>query len=139
MTTRSITRTEAIALLRARCLALVDEEHSLCEVAARLHVLCGGFSQWRSDELKARYDWIVRRRPRVTRKELEDLANRWQLARQFVLDTPLSCDTQQQEKLHPVCRGWEGHSDEDLARFCRELTGEDVAVRPAATGSGAAP
>ena len=128
MATRSITRGEAIALLRRKCVALVDAE--LCEVAARLHVLCGGFSQWKFHELKQRYDWIARRRPGVTRKELESLANRWQLARQFVLDEPLSCDVQEREKTHPVCGGWEGHSDEDLARFCQELTGEDVQVRP---------
>ena len=130
MTTRSITPSEAIDLLRAKCVALVDDEHSLCEVAARLHFLCGGFSQWRSDELKQRYDWIARRRPRVTRRELESLANRWQLARQFVLDAPLSCDSQMQERAHPVCRGWAEHSDEDLARFCKELTGEETQVLP---------
>jgi len=130
MATRSITRTEAIELLRKKCVALVDDEHSLCEVAARLHILCGGFSQWRFGELKERYDWIAKRRPRITRRELEGLANRWQLARQFVLDERLSCDSQMQEKAHPVCRGWAEHSDEDLARFCKELTGEEIVVRP---------
>jgi hypothetical protein len=129
MEPRSITRSEAIELLRTRCAALVDDEHSLCEVAARLHFYCGGFSQWPSHELKQRYDWIARRNPHVTRRELESLANRWQLARQFVLDSPLSCDSMAQEKTHPVCRGWAGHSDEDLARFCQELTGEEFVVR----------
>jgi hypothetical protein len=36
------------------------------------------------------------------------------------------------EKLHPVCHGWNEHSDADLARFCRELTGEEVQVVPEA-------
>jgi hypothetical protein len=121
---RTLTRSEAIALLRRKCLALVDEEHSLCQVAARLHILCGGFSQWTAAELRERYDWIVKRRPGLTRAELEDLANRWQLARQFALDEALSCDVQAREKHHPVCHGWDGHPDEDLARFCEELTGE---------------
>jgi hypothetical protein len=129
MAKASITRSEAIALLRTKCVALVDEEHSLCDVAARLHVLCGGFAQWRFHELKERYEWIARRRPGVTRKELESLANRWQLARQFVLDTPLACDCQMQEKTHSVCRGWDEFSDEDLARFCQELTGAETVVR----------
>jgi hypothetical protein len=129
METRTIIRSEAIDLLRKRCVTLVDEEHSLCEVAARLHILCGGFSQWTSRELKQRYDWIARQRPGITRKELESLANRWQLARQFVLDEPLACDAQARNP-HSVCRGWDGFSEEDLARFVRELTGEEVAVRP---------
>ena len=124
MAAKTLTHGEAIALLRRRCLALVDEEHSLCQVAAKLHILCGGFSQWTSAELRERYDWIVKKRPGLTRKELEILANRWQLARQFALEEPLSCDVQARETIHPICHGWEGHSDEDLARFCEELTGE---------------
>lgn len=131
MAEKSLTRNEAIALLRNKCLALVDEEHSLCDVAARLHILCGGFAQWTFHELKGKYDWIARRRPGVTRKELESLANRWQLARQFATGEPLACDSQMREKIHPVCRGWDGFSDEDLARFCLELTGEETEVRPA--------
>ena len=136
MATRSITRAEAIALLRARCLALVDEEHSLCEVASRLHVLCGGFSQWRFHELRERYDWIVRRRPHVTRKELEDLANRWQLARQFVQGTELSCDTQTIE--HHVCQGWDGFTDEQLATQFQRLLGEEVEIAPPVPAGAAA-
>ena len=131
MAKTSITRSEAIARLRNKCVALVDEEHSLCAVAARLHILCGGFAQWSFHELRQKYDWIARRRPGVTRKELESLANRWQLARQFAGDEPLACDSQMREKVHPVCRGWDDFSDEDLARFCQELTGEETVVRPA--------
>jgi hypothetical protein len=130
METRTITRSEAIALLRRKCSALVDDEHSLCHVAARLKILCGGFSQWKFHELKERYGWIARRRPGVTRAELEELANRWQLARQASLGTALSCDTQLQEREHRICKGWEGHSDQDLERFCHELTGEELRVGP---------
>ena len=125
---KTITRNEAIALLRQKCMGLVDEEHSLCQVASQLRILCGGFSQWTSQELKQRYGWIARNRPGITRKELEDLANRWQLARQFVLDQPLSCDVQMQETHHPVCLGWEEHSDADLERFCQELIGQECHV-----------
>lgn len=130
MATKTITRSEAIALLRRKCVALVDEEHSLCQVASRLHILCGGFSQWTWPELKERYAWIVRNRPGIARKELETLANRWQLARQFALDQPLSCDVQQHEREHRICLGWDGHSDADLARFCGELFGEEYSVVP---------
>ena len=121
---KTLTRTQAIALLRTRCLELVDEEHSLCEVASRRHSLCGGFSQWKTGELRKRFDWIVRKRPGIRRRELEDVANRWQLARQFALDEPLACDAQARENHHPICGGWDGFSDEDLARFCAESTGE---------------
>ena len=125
---KTVTREQAIGLLRRRCLALVDDEHSLCEVAARLKIYCGGFSQWTFTELRERYDWIARNRPRITRQELERLANRWQLARQFVNDTELACDYQARETVHPTCRGWDGHTDEELARYVRELCGEEVAI-----------
>ena len=133
---KTLTRNQAVSLLRTRCLELVDEEHSLCEVASRLHILCGGFSQWKTGELRKRFDWIVRKHPGMRRHELEDLANRWQLARQFALDEPLACDAQAREHHHPICQGWEGFTDEDLGRFCAELTGEphQVVADPAPPG-----
>ena len=127
---KTITRSEAIELLRQRCAALVDDENSLCKVAARLRMLCGGFSQWTFGELKQRYDWIVKNRRGITRKELEDLANRWQLARQYVLDKPLACDVQARGEPHRICEGWDGHSEEDLAHFCQVLTGDEYRVIP---------
>ena len=134
---RTITRNEAVELLRHKCAGLVDDEHSLCLVASQLKVLCGGFSQWTSQELKQRYAWIVKNRPGITRAQLEDLANRWQLARQFVRDEELSCDVQGRETEHRICQGWDTFSDEDLARFCHELTGEELLVRPDAAAAGA--
>jgi hypothetical protein len=128
---KRIPRDEMISLLRKRCTSLVDDEHSLCSVASRLHIACGGFSQWKFHELKERYDWIVKRRPGITRAELEDLANRWQLARQTVRETPLPCDTQLLEGQHKTCEGWDHFSDRDLERFWTELTGETVEVAPA--------
>jgi hypothetical protein len=136
---RTLTRTEAIEALRERCIAITDDEHSLCQVAARLHILCEGFSQWKFHELKERYDWIASRRPGITRSELEELANRWHLARQFVKDAPLACDVQPGERQHQICRGWEGHTEEDLVRFHKELLGEDVRVVPDDSSARAAP
>jgi hypothetical protein len=130
MATKTIPRNEALALMRQRCLALVDDEHSLCAVAARLGILCHGFSQWKFHELKERHDWIVRNRPGITRKELEELGNRWQLARQFVLGTELACDTQMREKQHRICCGWDDFSNADLGRCCEELTGVEHEVVP---------
>ena len=127
---RKITRSQAIDDLRESMVALVDDNHCMCDIAAKHHVFCHGFSQWKFGELKERYDWIVKRRPRITRGELEDLANRWQLARQFVLDNNLSCDVQTKEKHHPTCKGWDTFGEGDLARFYAELRGEDVEVAP---------
>ncbi len=132
-------RSEMIALLRKRCLAFVDDEHSLCEVASRLKIACGGFSQWKFHELKERYDWIAKRRPGITRAELEDLANRWQLARQTVHEAPLSCDSQMLEREHKICDGWDTHANEDLQRFWRELSGEEVEVVPDPAAPAAGP
>lgn len=125
---KTLDRNEAVQLLREKCMALVDDDHSICEVAARLKIFCGGFAQWTFAELKDRYDWIVARHPHITRKELEELANRWQLARQFVSGTALACDNQRCESFHRTCRGWDEFSDEDLARFVAELTGDEVSV-----------
>ena len=127
---KTLKRSEAIQVLRNKCVALVDDEHSLCDVASRLHILCGGISQWSFTELKKRHDWIVKNRPGITRKDLEDLANRWQLARQFVGDCSLACDKQMSETQHQVCHGWDEFSEDDLARFVQQLTGDEVRVVP---------
>jgi hypothetical protein len=125
---KTIQRQQALDDLRAKLLSLTDDEHCTCLVAARLHIYCGGFSQWKYQELKERYGWIVKNRAHVSRPELEDLANRWQLARQFVQGTELACDTQTLE--HHTCKGWDGFSDQDLARFYHELLGEAVEIAP---------
>ncbi len=129
---KTLTRAEAIDALRARFLQLVDDDHCMCWVASKLHLFCGGFSQWTSRELRERYDWIVRRHPHIARQELEDLANRWQLARQFVRETPLSCDTQAIE--HHTCLGWGGLTDEQLAASLKEASGEEVTIVSVSTG-----
>lgn len=125
---RKISKTEAIDDLRAKFLELVDDDHCLCEVAARQGIFCEGFAQWTFTELKQRYGWMLKNRPRITRRKLESLANRWQLARQFVLDKPVACDVQMQETEHATCSGWNTFTNEDLSRFYREVLGEDVHV-----------
>ena len=125
---KTLTRTQAIDALREELLRLTDDEHSICEVAARKKIFCGGFARWSSKELKERYGWIVSRRPRITRRELEDLANRWQLARQDALGTCIACDTQLEEKQHRTCLGWDTFSDEDLAAFVTRFCGEEVRI-----------
>lgn len=127
---KTIQRSLAIDQLREKLASLTDDEHSLCQMASRLGVYCGGFSQWTFAELKERYHWIVKHRPHITRDELEDLANRWQLARQFVKETPLACDTQArgEEGEKRVCYGWDNFTNAELARFYAELFGEKIGI-----------
>jgi len=130
---KTIDRDEAIRILRTECLALVDDEHSICDVAARRGIMCHGFKQWSFTELKRKYDWMLQRRPNVTPEQLQDLANRWQLARQFVNEEGLACDNLQHGDIHAQCRGWDDFDEEQLAKFVEELTGEAVRVQAAAT------
>lgn len=126
---KTLPRSQAIHDIRASLMQLVDEEHSICEVAARLHIFCGGFAQWTFHELKQRFPTIVRSRPRMTRKQLEELANRWQLARQTVSGTAIACDTQMHEREGlQVCRGWNEFSNDQLALFYSQILGEEVSV-----------
>ena len=122
-------RTQAIDELRAKLLNFVDDDHSMCQVAGQKGIFCGGFAQWKSNELKERYEMIAKSRPGITRKELEDLANRWQLARQYVSGTRLACDTEAVE--HRTCKGWDEFTDQQLVGFYAELCGEQIEIVPA--------
>ena len=128
-----LSRNELIDALRARLLEFTDDEHSICEASTRLGIYCHGFAKWTFSELKRRHPTIVRSRPRLTPAELRDLANRWQIARQTVLGTPLACDTQMREARLQTCKGWDEWSFEELASFHRDLTGEKVELRPPAS------
>ena len=129
---KTISRTQCIEEVRDALLRLVDEEHSICEVATKRGIFCKGFAQWSLDELKKRYDWLAAARPRITRAHLERLANLWQLARQQVYGTCLACDTQTIE--HDTCRGFDDFSDAQLAEFHAELCGEPVEVIASSPG-----
>ncbi len=126
---KTLPRSQAIHDIRSSLMNLVDDEHSMCEVAARLHIFCGGFAQWTFRELKQLYPTIVRSRPRITRKQLEELANRWQVARQTARGTAIACDTQMHEREElQVCCGWDEFSNEQLALFYAQILGEEVSV-----------
>ena len=123
----TLTRERCVDRLRRELMRLAGDEHSACEVASRKQVFCRGFSQWSWDELKQRYAWIIERWPHIKRPELERLADIWQVARAEVLGTPTACDTQTME--HDCCKGWDEWSDEELAGFLAELSGEPVVIR----------
>jgi hypothetical protein len=122
------TRSQVVDHLREALLRSCDDEHSLCLVAAEKGLFCRGFSQWKLFELKRLYPQITRSRPHPTRKEMEELANRWQLARQTVKNEPISCDVQVAEDRFRSCMGWDEFSDEELARFHAEICGEEVRI-----------
>ncbi len=129
---RTITRTKAIDDIRALLMTLVDDEHSICDVAASRHIFCGGFARWTFTELKQRHPQIVRSRHALTPAELRDLANRWQLARQFVTHDAIACDLQQHEASNKLCKGWDEFTDEQMASFHYEICGEKISIEPSA-------
>jgi hypothetical protein len=122
----TVTRDEVIARLRSALLGYTDEENCMCKVAAERGIFCKGFRRFTEAELRERYWWIVRKRPEISREELETIANDWQLAQQDVRDLPIACDVQ--TKLHDTCRGWHDFTNEQLAAYYRQLSGETVHV-----------
>jgi len=121
-----LSRAELINLLRQELVRRADGEMSACKVAADEGIFCRGFARYTDLELRRRYDWIMRRYPKMTRKELEEIADRWQMARQEVEESPIACDVQQ--KVHDTCRGWDDFSSEELSRFYYEMTGKEIVV-----------
>jgi hypothetical protein len=123
---RTLKREQAIGDIRRSLLALVDDEHSICQVATERNIFCRGFRRLSDAELARRYDWIVKRSGVTTRAELEQRANRWQLARQRAEDEELACDVQLHDR--DTCIGWDEFSNERLELYYDELCGEHVHV-----------
>ena len=121
-----IEREEAIAILRAELLDRLDGDTSTCRYAAERGVLCRGFARYSDRELRERYAWIVRRRPTISRSELEQIADRWQLAQQEVSELPTACDVE--ARVHDTCRGWDDFSNAELSRFVLQISGRRVFV-----------
>ncbi|HVS32312.1 MAG TPA: hypothetical protein VMS98_12775 [Thermoanaerobaculia bacterium] len=114
-----LSRTDLVEKVRCELLRLARTDTSICRVAADRGVFCRGFLRFTDDELRDRFSWIDRKLGQHTRRKLEEVVDRWQLARQEVNQVPLACDVQQVEG--DGCRGWDDFSDEDLSRFYLEL------------------
>lgn len=123
---RTVTREEAIDRLRSALIERAAEDESLCRTAARQGIFCRGFNQFDEDELRRKYWWIVQKRPDITRVELEEVADRWQLSQQDVSSLACACDVQ--TAAHDTCRGWDDFTSPQLAAWVRQLTGEDLVV-----------
>jgi len=122
----SMTREALIGALRTELAHRANGEMSICKLAAATGVFCKGFNHYSDAELKERYSWIAARNPDATRPELEEIADRWQMARQDVAGVETACDVQQIE--HDACGGWDDFSNDDLSGFLRELTGRQVSI-----------
>ncbi len=123
---KTITREQAIDLLRPRLAEQVDDKHCLCEVAARTGTLCHGFARWSYADLKRRFWWLSLRHPELPRAEFEALANAWLVERKRRFGAELCCDTQLLER--DLCKGWDEFEDAALERLMDELCGQQVKV-----------
>lgn len=126
-TIESISREEAVSRLRRELIKLTDSETCICKAAAEQHLFCNGFSRYSDEELRRRYSWIVRKRPSITREELETIANDWQLAQQSVEALPIACDVQ--ASVRDTCRGWSDFTNEQLAQFLKQVAGTEITIR----------
>jgi len=126
---KTISRSQAIEMLRREFLKLVDEDCSLCLVAARRGIFCNGFGRWDDAELAKRFPWILHREPGCSRSQVEHQANRWQLGAQSIPEGRLPCDVEHRPHSLP-CAGWDEFYEKELAQFYLEMCGEEVRVVP---------
>lgn len=125
-TIETVSRDEVIGRLRSEFRKYTDVENSICKVAAERGIFCNGFRRYTDEQLRERYGWIVSKRPELTRDELEQIANDWQLAQQEVYELPVACDVQR--RVHDTCRGWNDFTNEQLAKFYYQVTGKEIQV-----------
>jgi hypothetical protein len=122
----AITRETAVAQIRGQLIAMQEEGQSVCRIAAEKGILCRGFSRDTDEELRRRYAAAIPAGADLARRELESRANSWQLERQRDEGSLLCCDVQYMS--YETCRAWDDFSNDELARFCHELLGEQVRV-----------
>ena len=125
-TARVLHRDEAISHLRSSLVRMTDQEHSLCQVAADLGIFCRGFRRWNEAEFDRHWRKSIGRSTHLSRRQMEEYANLWQLAEQVRRRVSLACDAQTISG--GPCRGWSEFSNAELARFCNDVLGENVDV-----------
>lgn len=119
-------RPEAIARLREALRELTDDEHSICQIAAEQGIFCHGFRRWSASEFDRRWKPLLGRSTHLSRTQMEQLADVWQLAEQIRCRVTLACDAQKAPRA--ACRGWDEFSNSDLARYCSDILGKNVTV-----------
>jgi hypothetical protein len=120
------TRDGAISKLREALVKLTDGEHSLCQVAGELGIFCHGFRRWNAREFDRHWRNAIGRSTYLSRSQMEEFANVWQLAEQIRYRVTLACDAQAAE--HGTCRGWDEFSNADLSPFCCDILGQNIEV-----------
>ena len=120
------TRPEAVKNLREALLKLSDEEHSICQIAAERGIFCHGFRRWSESEFDRRWRVALGRSTHLTRAQMEELANVWQLTEQIRCRVALACDARSSPG--SACRGWDEFSNADLGRYCADILGKNVVV-----------
>ena len=93
----------------------------MCQVAAERRIFCRGFQRWHDSEFHDRWRAILGESTHLTRPQMEELANVWQLTEQIRTRVGLACDAQ--AMCHGACRGWDEFSNETLGRYCNEILG----------------
>ncbi len=124
---QKVSRSGMIGLLRDELMKLTPEGSSACRAVADRGIFCRGFLRFTDAQLRQRFQWIDEKLQHPPRQVLEDVADRWHLARQEVTEMPLACDVQQME--HDSCRGWDDFSNAELIKFYREISGRNVSIR----------
>ncbi len=119
-------REEAIAGLRRRLQELGGEEHSMCQVAAERGIFCRGFRRWHDAEFHERWRVVLGQSTHLSRAQIEQLADLWQLSEQIRCRVGLACDAQ--TIAHGPCRGWDEFTDRSLEQFCAEVLSRRVVV-----------
>ncbi len=116
-----VTRQHSIEALRDALSGIADTDKSMCRVAAERGIFCRGFLRWTPREFDRRWHGSIGRSTHLSREQMERFADLWQLIEQVRAGVSLACDANRDPK--SPCRGWDEFSDEDLARFSRELDG----------------
>ncbi len=125
---KTLKRSFVIEKLREHLVGFTNGDHSICEEAARRGIFCKGFRKFTDKELREKFDWIVQSRPGIERKQLEELINQYELARQEVHKVPIACDAAAID--HDMCLGWNEFSDTDLVRFYKNWFNEEISIMP---------
>ena len=126
--TRVWSRADAIARLRAVLQPMCGTDRSMCDVAAEKGIFCRGFRRWHDADFHRRWKNALGTSTHLTRAQMERLADLWQLSEQVRCSVSFACDANSAGAA--ACRGWDEHSNENLARYCADLLGVSVVVRP---------
>jgi hypothetical protein len=128
------TRGEAIERLRHDLQKLTDDEHSMCQVAAQKGIFCHGFRRWDDREFHRKWKPAIGTSTFLTRAQMEEFANLWQLTEQVRLRVCFACDA---GTLSPgACRGWEEFGNDALASHCAGVLGVQVRIAEGETPGG---